>query len=66
MQYRLLVDVETIEALDALPKKSRIRLMDQFRRIRSSPGKFSDYHERDSTGRRVEICVFAGQPFISG
>jgi len=60
MTCRLLVDVETIEALDALPKKTRVRLMDHFRRIRSSPENFSDYHERDGTGRRVEICAFAG------
>jgi hypothetical protein len=60
MQYRLLVDLETIETLDALPKKTRVRLIDQLLKIRSSPEAFSDCHERDGTGRRVEICVFAG------
>ena len=60
MTYRLLVDVEVIEVLDALSKKSRTRLLDQFRKIRSSPDDFSDYHERDGGGRRVEISVFAG------
>ncbi len=57
MQYRLLVDVEVIEILDALPKKSRTHLLNHFHKIRSSPENFSDYHERDHTGRRVEICV---------
>jgi hypothetical protein len=59
MRYRLLVDVEVIEVLDVLPKKSRMRLMEHFRKIRSSPDDFSDYHERDISGRRVEISVFS-------
>jgi len=60
MSYRLLVDVEVIEVLDALSKKSRTRLLDHFHKIRSLPNDFSDYHERDNTGRRVEISVFLG------
>ena len=60
MAYRLLVDVEVIESLDALQKNSRTRLLDHFRKIRSSPDGASDYHERDGIGRRVEISVFAG------
>lgn len=59
MSYRLLVDVEVIEVLDALPKKSRTRLLDHFRKIRSSASDFSDYHERDGVGRRIEISVFS-------
>ena len=60
MSYRLLVDVEVIKALDALSKNSRTRLLDHFRKIRSSPDGTSDYHERDGVGRRVEISVFSG------
>ncbi|HEX7469416.1 MAG TPA: hypothetical protein VF437_01580 [Verrucomicrobiae bacterium] len=60
MEYRLLVDIEVVEALDALPKKTRTRLINHFYKIRSFPENHSDYHERDSAGRRVEICVFAG------
>jgi len=37
-----------------------MRLLDHFHKIRSSPNDFSDYHERDDTGRRVEISVFSG------
>lgn len=59
MQYRLLVDLEIIETLEALPKKPRMRLLGHFQKIRSSPNDFSDYYERDHIGRRVEICVFA-------
>lgn len=60
MSYRLLVDVEIIETLEALPKKTRTRLLDHFRKIRAAAGDFSDYHERDNTGRRVEISVYSG------
>ena len=60
MSYRLLVDVEIVEILAALPKKTRMRLLDHFHKLRSSPNDFSDYHERDNTGRRAEISVFSG------
>jgi hypothetical protein len=43
-----------------LPKKSRTRLLNQFRKIRSSANDYSDYHERDGVGRRIEISVFSG------
>jgi hypothetical protein len=59
MQFRLLVDFEVIEILEALPKKSRTRLLNHFQKIRAAPGDFSDYYERDITGRRIEISVFA-------
>jgi len=60
MSYRLLVDVDVIEALDALPKNARTRLLEHFRKVRASPDDTSDYHERDGIGRRVEISVFGG------
>jgi len=58
MQYRLLVDLDAISALDSLPKKVRLRLIHHFYKIRSYPEIHSDYHEKDSVGRRVEICIF--------
>jgi hypothetical protein len=60
MEYRLLVDVEVVEILDALPKKSRTQLINHFYKIRSFPENHSDYHERDNAGRRIEISIFAG------
>ncbi len=59
MEYRLLIDLEAIELLDTLPKKERNRLIDQFEKIRSFPGNYSDYHESDAVGRRVEICILS-------
>ena len=57
MEYRLFVDVEAIEVLDGLPKTLRNRLLNQFRKIRSFPSHYSECHERDAVGRRVEICI---------
>jgi len=60
MGYRLLVDLEAIAVLDVIPKRVRTRLVEHFIRLRSSPDRYSDYHEHDRTGRCVEISVFAG------
>lgn len=60
MEYRLLIDLETIEVLDRLTKTARNRLLGHFTNIRSFPGNYSDYHEQDAIGRRIEISIFAG------
>ncbi|MEO6739202.1 MAG: hypothetical protein ABIP20_03060 [Chthoniobacteraceae bacterium] len=60
MGYRLLVDLEAIAVLDIIPKRVRTRLLDHFVRLRATPDRYSDYHEHDRNGRRVEISVFAG------
>ncbi len=60
MGYRLLVDLEAIAVLDALPKRIRKRLLDHFLRLREEPDRFSDCHEHDASGRRVEISIIAG------
>ena len=60
MEYRLLIDLEALEILDNLPARVRSRLLDQLHKIRDFPQNYSDYHEQDALGRRVEICVFSG------
>ena len=60
MAYRLLVDLEVLATLDAMPRKIRTRLLDHFHKLRTSPDLYSDYHEHDRIGRRVEISVAAG------
>lgn len=59
MDYRLLVDLEAIAVLDSLPAKIRNRLLNHFTALRSTPDRRSDFHEHDSSGRRIEISVFA-------
>lgn len=60
MDYRLLIDLEAIETIDGLPKKSRDQLLGHLQKPRSYPGHYSDYHEHDAAGRRVEICILSG------
>ena len=60
MDYRLLVDLDAIAVLDSIPKRIRTRLLNHFVKLRSTPDQYSDYHEQDRIGRRIEISVFAG------
>ena len=60
MDYRLLVDLDAIAVLDSMPKRSRVRLLGHLGKLRSAPDQYSDYHEHDRVGRRIEISVFAG------
>ena len=60
MDYRLLIDLEVVEVLDRLPKRVRRRVLDKLYRIREFPGNYADYHEYDTLGRRVHICIISG------
>ncbi len=60
MGYRLMVDLDVLGVLDRLPRKVRTQLLDHFERLRQFPDDLSDDHERDKTGRRIEISVIAG------
>ena len=60
MDYRLLVDLDAIKVLDSIPKRSRTRLLNHFVNLRLNPDRFSDYHEYDKIGRRIEISIFCG------
>ncbi len=59
MEYRLPVDLEVIAFLDSLQKNARKRLLDHFVRLRATPDQYSDSHEDDQIGRRIEISVVA-------
>jgi mRNA-degrading endonuclease RelE of RelBE toxin-antitoxin system len=59
MKYRLLVDLEAIQVLDSMTKKIRTRLIEHLAKMRDNPDRYSDYHEKDQIGRRVEISIFA-------
>ena len=45
------------EALNGLPKRSRNRLLDFFRRLAESPFTEGDYHETDERGFSVEVML---------
>ena len=57
MNFRLLIDYDVIEFMEALPRKERRLLRNRFVDIQSSPGRYSDYVEHDSEGRRVDINI---------
>jgi hypothetical protein len=57
MKYRLLIDYEVIEFVEALTRKDRCLLRNRLVAIQDNPQQFSDYTEADSTGRRVPIHI---------
>ena len=60
MEHRLLIALEVVEILEALPQAVRRKLRAHIGRLRFIPEQLSDYSERDRVGRSVEVSVFAG------
>jgi hypothetical protein len=54
---RLLIDIEVLEFLRTLRPKAQAALLSRFREIAAFPSKFSDFVERDSVGRRVDVHI---------
>ena len=57
MKYRLLIDHEVIEFIEALSRKDQRLLRDRFVQIQDYPQNLSDYTESDSDGHRVDIHI---------
>ncbi|HMP81200.1 MAG TPA: hypothetical protein PKA41_00665 [Verrucomicrobiota bacterium] len=55
---RLLIDIEVLEFLRTLRPKEQAHLLNHFREIAVFPSRFSDFVERDSAGRRVDVHIF--------
>ena len=55
-----MVDLDVVTFLQGLPKQTRDRLVQHFKRLRLSPETLSEGSRQDSAGRRTEISVFAG------
>lgn len=55
---RLFIAVDVLDFLRTLRPSEQRNLLQRFRDIAASPAQFSDYVERDATGRRVEVHVF--------
>lgn len=60
MQFRLLIDVEVVDFLQALPAARRRRLLAHFRKIQNFPGHYSDFIEQDDLGRRLDVSLIDG------
>jgi hypothetical protein len=57
VNYRLLIDYEVIEFMEALPRKEQRLLRNRLLAIESSPSLHVDYTESDDTGRPVGINI---------
>ena len=55
---RLLIDIEILEFLRTLKRHEQEKLLRRFRDIAALPSGFSDFIERDSSGRRVDVHIF--------
>lgn len=55
MSYRLLIANEVLEFLDGLRQKERLRLRARFVQIADFPENFSDFQERDASGRSLDV-----------
>ena len=60
MDYRLLIDYEALEFISALKKADQHALRQRLRAIRTDPVGFSDYLERDPSGRPLHVNICAG------
>lgn len=60
MEYRLLVDIDAIDVLDALPPRVRRRLLNRLREVVQSPDRYSQYREKDLSGRDVDVTILEG------
>ena len=64
MKRRLLLDSEVVEYLGRLPMRARTPLWQRLQAIAVSPDHFTDYHERDATGRELSGHIFHGQAIL--
>ena len=60
MSYRLLIDLEVVGLLQALPPARRRKLLKHFGEIQRYPAAHSDYSDTDAQGRRVDVSVADG------
>jgi len=60
MRYRLLIDLEIVGLLQALPPGQRRNLLCHFGEIQRYPAAHSDYTDTDAQGRRVDVSVTDG------
>lgn len=60
VEYRLLIDLEAILELDGVAKRDRGKLLQFFEKLRGYPELYSQSHERDNVGRRIDVASCAG------
>ncbi|MDO8545651.1 MAG: hypothetical protein Q7S40_34850 [Opitutaceae bacterium] len=63
--YGYALNRASCEALNGLPRRSRERLLDFFRRLAESPFTEGDYHETDERGFAVEVMLVHDQFLVT-
>lgn len=54
---RLLIDIEVFDFLRKLRRREQEDLLKRFREIAAFPSKFSDFTEKDTNGRLIDVHV---------
>ena len=60
MKYGLLLDIEVIDFLNALPMRVRRLVCLRLRAIQTAPDAYAAFTEYDRAGRRVDVHLYAG------
>jgi mRNA-degrading endonuclease RelE of RelBE toxin-antitoxin system len=60
MDYRLLVDLEVIDALDELPRKTQLLIKNRLRKMRRYPDLCSDFQGSVPNGPLLDVTIVAG------
>ena len=60
MKFRLLLDLEVVEFIEALSRREQIALRKRLGEIQATPTRFADYQERQSDGRSLDVHVHFG------
>ncbi len=58
MEFELLITGNVIDALLGFPAQKRRRYLELFRRIQTYPGTFSQYRQKNESGRIVHAYDF--------
>ena len=63
--YGYALNRASCESLNALPRRSRDRLLDFFRHLAENPFTTGDYRETDERGLAVEVALVHGQFLVT-
>ena len=60
MKFRLLLDIEVVEFIAALPRREQIALRKRLGEIQATPMRFADFQEPDLQGRALDVHIHCG------
>ena len=60
MKRRLLIDLEVLQTLAAIPLRTRRRLWKRIEELQEFPDRYAEYQEKTPDGRDADVNVHAG------